>query len=276
MGHHSAYNRPFISSLLLVMVSACGTDPADLDGGRRDASTPDVQVVLDASEFVPDTGDAGPATDSSYPSDVAVDSALGVCPGDCRPDEGRCRDLGACVLWSETPSCVAIGGELRLGSPCEATDQCMAGLACFAGVSGGVCGRVCCRADPTSCQDEDVCTGTGMLVDGTMTEFGVCGPSRSCSLINPASCEDGEGCYLIGAGETDCRPAGSTGVGEACEGPSDCLPGLGCVGAFNKQCARNCRVGASDACPPAEGECRAYADSPEGAGLCSGSASARP
>lgn len=272
--HRSARTSIFL--LMLVTVCACENDPDDLDAGRMDASMPDAQVVLDATEFFPDSGDVGPASDANYPSDVGADTPAERCPGACRPDEGSCRDLEACVLWTATPECVPFGGSLSVGSPCEETDQCMAGLACFAGDGGGVCGRVCCRADPTSCEGDDVCSGSGMLVDGTMTEFGSCGPSRTCSLLNPASCGEGEGCYLIEEGEADCRPAGSVGVGEACEGPSDCLPGLGCVGAFNKQCARNCRIGAPDACPPAEGECRAFADSPEGAGLCSGSAARRP
>lgn len=265
--------------LVVVCASACGDDDGGGDAGRFDASMPDVQVVLDASDFVPDSGDVGPAVDSSYPSDAMADVAPEMCPGMCRPDEGRCRDLGACVLWSDVPACVPVGGSLASGSPCEETDQCMAGLACFLGAdgagSGGVCARVCCRADPVSCQDDDVCGGSGMLVDGTATMFGQCGPSRSCSLLNLTSCGDGEGCYLIGEGETECRPAGTVNVGEACEGPSDCAPGLGCVGAFDKQCARNCRIGAPDACPPGEGECRAAANSPDGAGLCSGISSAR-
>lgn len=249
----------WLAALVLV---ACGDDDvAPADAGRDRDGT----VIVDDA-FVPDAAASDAASDAGR-ADAAADAAPAACPGACRADMGRCA-VGVCVLTAAEPMCATVGGMMPLDSPCETTDQCVAGLACFRDREGGVCRRICCPEEPSSCGVEERCGGTGILVDGTATSYGECWPPRPCTLFLADMCLAGESCFLLDAGETDCRVAGTAIVGESCAEANDCEAGLSCVGAFGRTCARVCRLAASDGCPADEGVCRAYADSPEGTGIC--------
>ncbi len=248
--------------------AGCGDDDGVSDAGR-DAAPFDATVVVD-SEFVPDAPMPDAPSDASVAMDASGFDAAMQCGGDCRPDEGFCGGVGRCVLWGATPMCTNEAGRLQAGSPCESPQQCADGLTCFRRAEGGVCGPVCCPGADT-CGDETACTGIGVLVDGTVTEYGECRPPRECALLTGATCEEGEACYVIRDRASFCRPAGTATAGEGCVMPNDCAPGFSCVGAFEGTCVRNCRLGSdgTDACPSEEGQCRAYPDSPDGTGLCS-------
>ena len=83
------------------------------------------------------------------------------------------------------------------------------------------------------------------------------------------ACEPGESCYIVSSrGDTDCREAGEADVGEDCEAPNDCAAGLTCSGFFEQACVRICALEVEGSCPADEGTCVAYAQSPEGTGLC--------
>ena len=61
---------------------------------------------------------------------------------------------------------------------------------------------------------------------------------------------------------------GEADVGEDCEAPNDCAAGLTCSGFFEQACVRICALEVEGSCPADEGTCVAYAQSPEGTGLC--------
>ena len=254
--------------LLLLVASACTEETVPTDAGV-DVDASDSTVVIDG-QFVPDVPSWDATSDTASLTDAA-DTGPGLCPGTCRPDDIRSCDgrVGSCALWASEPACTLMSGELEEGSPCEYVDQCGPGLACFMRATGGVCGRVCCIGDPSACEGDTECTGVGMLLDGTLTGYGECRAPRTCEFFG-TSCEAGEGCYIIDTERNECRRAGEGMLNAACTENVDCAPGFSCVGAFDRMCVRNCRIGESDSCPPDEGDCRAYPDGPSGIGLCSG------
>ena len=241
----------------------CGDDdavaPADY-GVPQDATT-----VVDAP-----MADAGSLDMAAQPDQ----GPAMVCPGLCRPDVPEsCADFLTCVLEGPMPRCAPDAGTSEAGSPCESADQCAPGYACFEKRTGGVCGRVCCTEDPTACGAGEVCRGTGTLVDGTATAYGECQAPRTCDVLATSeTCEVGEACYILGEGENGCLAEGVGESGTACVAPNDCAAGYACVGAFESTCARVCRLGRSD-CMDVGGSCVAYAQSPDGTGLCTPDAS---
>lgn len=249
----------FLASFVVV-TAGCGDDvgePMDL-GPVRDAI-----MVVD-----------GPLSDSGA-SDIGtpeVDMSGPVCPGICRPDlvSGCTGGTATCVLEGAEPRCAASTGTLEAGTPCEDADQCAPGYGCFQRRTGGVCGRICCTDDPESCTVGQVCRGTGILVDGVATGYGECQEPRTCDVLAAPveACQPGEGCYIIDAEETACLAAGTGETADGCDAPNDCAPGFSCVGAFDGTCARICRLGRPEDCQDGEGTCVAYAQSPDGTGLC--------
>lgn len=224
--------------------------------------------------------DTGPPGDTS--PDATPDAALSTCGGGCdptgRPTAGRgCLDAAVCVLTGEAPSCSATPGSLPLGSACEMSDACAAGLACFrAGrTAGGVCAPICCPGDAETCV-EGRCAGDGILVDGTATAFGRCAPPRRCDVLAPElTCEAREGCYVVDAtGTTECRIAGTRDAGETCMVPEDCATGLFCGGLGPRTCLRICAIDMPRACE-ADERCVAQSYSPAGSGICVSTASLR-
>lgn len=249
---------------IVVACFGCGDDGGEPRDAAIDMDVSDTRVRLD-SEFLPDVAsDTGPDAE-----DAGVDTsdAGPMCDGVCRPDTlAGCDEGLVCALIGSEPACVEMAGISPIGGPCEMTDQCGPGLACFRDPEGGVCRPVCCPFNEGAC-GEGTCRTDGMLIDGSTPVFGACWVRQDCRLFAEDACPEGDACYLD-AGMTDCHPEGSTPVGEACESAPDCRAGLTCVGAFDRICVRVCRLGDAEGCPRAEGTCRATADSPEGAGIC--------
>ncbi len=246
----------------VLLAAGCGDGMEGPDAAlSRDAALADGGGLLDGgSELPADSG--GAASDAGAP---------GYCPYDaCDPRyPDGCSD-GSCVLWSPASSCEGMPGALANGMACTSVSDCAPGLACFLTPSGGVCGRICCPGDPAACIGDAFCAGSGMLVDGTQTEWGQCLPPRSCDVLHPAdTCEPREGCYIIGAdATTECRVAGVGGPGDACMAQEDCQSGFFCGGiGTSRHCVRICALGAGD-CPTAEGRCVAQVHSPTGTGFC--------
>jgi hypothetical protein len=228
--------------------------------------------MMDSTVIIDDGG-----MDSALPSDAGVDastadSAVPSCTGDCDPREGAaCGDAGVCALSGEAPVCTVVGTKAA-GASCEAVDDCLPGLGCFMRAGGGVCAAVCCPGEAT-CPTDERCTGSGILVDGTETEWWSCVGTRTCDVLQPMdACERGEGCYIVSPeGDTDCLRAGAGEAGADCVDQNDCAAGYFCAGVTGGTCARICEIGASTgprACPDGEGNCQAYPYSPEGTGVC--------
>ena len=257
---------PFVLTLA-ALLAACGGD----GGGEPlpDAAWPDATVL-----------DGGPAPDAPGADGGAFDAA-GTDAGRlwctweaCDPrGADTCPARAVCSLVGNTPSCIADLGMSTAGEPCVATTDCAHGLACFAQGDGGVCARLCCPGDSDlECGLGMRCAGTLVLVDGTTTDWWHCVGPRPCNVIDPsATCETGEGCYIVSpSGETDCRRVGTAQVGESCVEQTDCAGGLFCAGLATRICVRICslRDAGGAPCPSSEGTCRRQAFSPDATGLC--------
>ncbi len=252
-----------LSASLTLLVLLAGCDPGH--GGPDGSVTRDAELA-DGAPF--DAGaltDAGTALrDGSWP--------WATCPPTVPCDPRSADGCGAesCVLWSASSSCEPTTGALGPGVSCDSVMGCAPGLACFRTREGtGVCGRICCAADEAGCTAGLSCGGSGVLVDGTATEWGRCLPLRSCDVLDPStSCETREGCYIVDAlGNTQCRLAGTGDAGDPCVEQEDCQSGFFCGGvATTRRCVRICRIGAED-CDSGE-RCVAQAHSPAGTGFC--------
>lgn len=236
-------------------------------GHTRDAGFVRDAALIDGGEVLLDAGgwareDAGASADGGRNPYCEI--------GACDPRVPDCAD-GSCALWGEASSCEESAGTYPADTPCEDVSDCAPGLACFATPEGGgVCGRICCPAEPDDCVGDAVCGGAGVLVDGTETRWGRCLPRRSCDVLAPEeACGEREACYIVdSSGATECRIAGSAGADEPCVVQQDCQSGFFC--GATRRCVRICRLG--DECPPGEGRCVAQHHSPEGTGICTRSA----
>lgn len=252
--------------MAFVFVFACGDDSGVPLDAPIDPSTD--RVVLDATfDTTLDTNVSDTGADTADTGGDVTSACVAMCRPDL-PSDGSCDELD-CVLVGREASC-GYAGDLQEGSPCDAPSDCGAGLACFSRRgTGGVCGRVCCPDDATSCGEQRSCTGIGRLASGEETAFGECRVPRPCSLFNTEACELGEACYVTDdEGGTDCRPEGGVGTGGACDAPTDCRAGHDCVGAFEQTCVRVCRLDSQSECDEGE-SCLVSAGLPDGVGYCS-------
>jgi hypothetical protein len=254
----------WIGISLFVALVGCGDEapPPPTDSGVADTT-----VIVD-----------GGRADTGFPSDASTDASVPdalppTCSGDCDPRLAEaCDDAGVCTLSASAPVCETTVGTKAEGASCELVTDCLPGFACFARRGGGVCARVCCPADGSSCGEER-CTGSGSLVDGTETEWWSCVGPRTCDVLDASDdCEAGEGCYIVTpAGETDCLRAGEGEGGSDCVNQNDCTAGYFCAGVTGGTCSRICEIGATSgegSCRPGEGNCQAYPYSPAGSGVC--------
>lgn len=255
--------------LALWVLAACGDDGAPpLDAGL-DAGPPTDARVIDAPALV-DAPSRDAATVDAAVGDAGEAPLCGA--GECDPRTGEgCGIGGVCRLDGRRPTCVARGGMLEEGAPCEASMDCAEGLACFRIRETARCLRVCCPDDGT-CADGDRCGGNSVLAGGVETGWGRCLPPRPCDVLDPAlACEPAEGCYIVDdAGGTDCRDEGDGETGAPCERQEDCARGFFCSrGVAEQTCVRICALGDGvAACPAGEGDCQVYSHSPAGTGLC--------
>jgi hypothetical protein len=254
--------RRFAACLLLLAVAGCddGDGIADAGGpGLRDAQVLDASIIRDGGAVGSDAGVPGPADAGSSMDRCAI--------GECDPrDLGSC-EVGRCVIEVDGSRCVEGVEPAGDGEECFEVGDCAAGLACFQVGARGVCAPVCCPGED-ACGGEATCGGAGLLVGGQQVGWGRCAPRRECVLlVVDGGCEAREACYLVEPSSrvTECRFAGTAGVGEGCELPEDCAPGLHC-GALTGRCIRICRLAGED-CPEDE-RCVAQASSPEGTGFC--------
>lgn len=258
---------------LAVGLVACGGSSGEMPDAatRLDASIVETGLEFDDAALAPD--DAAALADAA-----SRDGGLALCRGACNPVHGTgCAAGEICALRGEAASCVTPARGAR-GEPCTTTESCGTGLACFRTTTGaaGVCDRVCCPGGD-DCTAAEVCGGDGALVDGTVSSWGRCLAPRACTLLEPMSCPDREACYVVGSeGATECLLSGTALEGDACVAPNDCAAGLVCAGAFERACARLCRLGLmEDPCGPGA-MCVRQAYTPETIGVCVAASAARP
>jgi hypothetical protein len=257
---------------LLTACSSDGTRPErDAGAMRRDATVVDGGDTLDAAQALESGTDAG----DGGGVDARADAAATCEPKPCNPTDGSlCSSGKTCALFEGAPLCVSSVERREAGASCERSAECAPGLSCFRegeGDNTGVCGQVCCPADGSGCGSEQRCEGQAVLLDGSETQWGRC-VEVGCDILNPVeSCGSGEACYIASStGDTECMPVGSVEEGEPCQRQRDCAPGLSCAGLHSPTCKRVCSLnpGREPQCRAGEGNCVAYAQSPEGTGLC--------
>ncbi len=288
------------SSLLVVSIATsvmgCGAErsngvvPMDASVSRDAVIVSDAVLVLDSSSARDVRSDSRSTVDASFaPADASIpgfdagsvsdssrpvpDSGFSACAtGSCDPTRpGTCGDAASCVLLSTGARC-GVAGAVGLGETCSVARDCSGGLMCMRVGDALRCEQPCCAADGSTsntCRLGTSCVGIATTADGTPTAFGRCVASRTCAVFGD-DCEPGEACYIVsGTGATDCRIAGDFGDGDLCNGPNSCQPGLVCAGITDRTCARLCTLsdGGGNACE-AGFECRAYAYTPPGTGVC--------
>lgn len=135
------------------------------------------------------------------------------------------------------------------GDACRNGNDCSAGFEC---IGAGVCRHYCC--DYRECDKMgkltfcDVQTMTGG--SSADTRVPVCMPVRSCKLLLPGYCDQGETCAPVRAdGTTSCVAVGPAKVGEACD-REHCGKDLACLGSpGNRTCYQLCHTDVQSGCP---------------------------
>ena len=224
-------------------------DTADLDTARLDTTEP-------ADSMGPQ--DAGSACVQEAPLGA-------VCNPYCQVG---CDAAANCTVSINTIACVS-PGSAGLDAACSTSADCQIGFACVP-VDGPESGRCLafCGSDADCAPDQSCGVTLSLLDEMAVSLCTTSTPLKTCDLLTQEGCAPQQGCYATEAGWT-CLPAGSTGVGGACQLHSECTPGGGCV---DGQCRAVCSawVAAPLAMSCAE-QCAAYAPIPPvqwGAAAC--------
>ncbi len=160
----------------------------------------------------------------------------------------RCFVVGGIGTKLTTQQC-APSGVGKDGDACHSGDDCGAGFEC---VGAGVCRHYCCDLHECDKMGKaafcDVQTMTGGSTADTRVP--VCMPVRSCKLLLPGYCDQGETCAPVrGDGSTSCVAVGPAKVGQACD-REHCDKDLACLGAPGaRTCYQLCHTDAQSECP---------------------------
>ena len=180
----------------------------------------------------PDGGDtAGDVTEDTGPN-------INDCPkaaptgATCNPYCNLgCDDGEMCTYDFGAFQCLPIG-VYGIGEPCGSSTACEEGMACFAltGEPGETCHAFC--IDDSDCPDNRKCDQTVNFSSGG----GEAAQAKFCSDVvtgcdafsETNDCGDTMACYLDKK-VTKCMEAGALPLGEFCDAPNDCAPGLHCL-----------------------------------------------
>jgi hypothetical protein len=196
----------------------------------------------------PSFGPEVPA-DAGVPEDLTLPSQDLAVPMCQITPQGGCAPGFKCTSRDGVSTVCDPDGNTARGLICtrrEGVDSCYAGNACVqtdaSGSSGiGIC-RAFCRTD-TECGNRSYCE---IQLAGT-TGYRVC--TQFCNALG-AGCPSPLGCYVFEREHTDCRTAGTRGVGQPCFLSTDCQPGHACLGpAGAGACYRLCRFRTNGDCP---------------------------
>jgi len=234
----------FVSSLVLVLVAACGDDaPVPLtDAGARDAGA-DGGVANDAGGGVDAGGavDAGPLPDAGPRDDAGV-SSMPCTPAGCDPWGDDCEEGEVCVLGdegvNECREATASGVE---GDECVRMEDCASGFVCVNGEGGATCQQSCPAGSVGFCGGEGRCSGD--IGDECVR---LCRSRPLPCDVYAQDCPAEQACTLTRDPETSerytgCRPAGEQSLGEPCSGGAGtCARGLICVNRGTPTCHEVC------------------------------------
>jgi hypothetical protein len=262
--------------------SACGATPEPDAAFWTRAGLDDAQVEgashADASEDA-SRADASPAADSGPAS---PDGSV-ILPPDARADVGAAdepKPQRSCyvrpadsVPGTKVVSECAPVGPGAVGSDCQDSSDCGAGMACVDVKGKSTCREFSC-ALPTSCSKRSYYQLAALRVSGATiadVKVPVCLPTDNCDLMADAkACQSGLVCAVVGSeGDTTCIVEGTAKLGEPCDDLNFCAQGLVCSKSKN-QCLKICRTSAGAAeCPG--GACQGGNLSvPDGFGICVG------
>ncbi len=105
--------------------------------------------------------------------------------------------------------------------------------------------------DGMTCGADNFCYGSGQAMgscSGSVADGGngdgqaTCGEGDPCDPVAQCGCDDGQGCYLSGGGESSCLSAGERTQDQTCGADEDCAAGYDCVsaGAGGRHCQKYC------------------------------------
>ncbi|MFP4597598.1 MAG: hypothetical protein ACLFVJ_05060 [Persicimonas sp.] len=164
-----------------------------------------------------------------------------------------CADGEACVYGNDESGATFMAcqpaGTAGQGETCDQSTPCDVGFGCFLAAEGdteGTCQQFC-RTDSTDepqCEGEATCA---MIAEG----IGVCRvPEESCTQWPNDSCGDGQNCYQVQGGGTECFDYDDTAeAGDDCAAPNECNDAQLCAGSEDgsgNQCYDRCDPNASE------------------------------
>jgi hypothetical protein len=151
------------------------------------------------------------------------------------------------------------------GVACQTDMECAPGFDCVAAASGektNVCRRYCCSAScdgvsshnggPTFCDVRKVVRNQASPIDAPLLAP-VCMPIKTCTLLKPGDCADGETCAIVNdKGATGCVPTDGDELSaqekQSCE-KKHCATGLTCLGTpGDRTCYKLCKTTGGHEC----------------------------
>jgi hypothetical protein len=206
----------------LTLAAACGSSNVGGEGGDR----ADSGVGLDS----------GPGADAA-----ATSQTCSIIPSNSGCEIGEACDLAPDPdAW---PACRPFVPDARTTTLCAADEECDSGWTCEDPFKNGLrhCMQFC---DANSDCSSNHCE-TGWLEGNLPEMLGLC--SDGCTLVDAEGCPAGANCAALAkSGEvvtSQCGPAGTGRVGDACTDFRDCRPGRMCVGQEGARvCKRWCSI----------------------------------
>ena len=146
-----------------------------------------------------------------------------------------------------TQACSAAGPG-HDGDACQRGGDCAAGFEC---VGSGQCRHYCCAASSCGTQGKSSFCDIQVMSSAPSpnTKVPVCMPVRSCKLLVPGYCEQGETCAVVKIdGTTSCVAVGPAKVGDACD-KDHCAENLVCLGNVGqRKCYELCHTASTTEC----------------------------
>lgn len=160
-----------------------------------------------------------------------------------------CRVGFDTTLAAPAPACVRAGYG-HDGDACQTGADCAAGFEC---VGAGECRHYCCEESTCDAFAKDTFCDVQAMKAPPVAGANVpaCMPVRSCKLLMPGYCADGETCAVVrpSDGTTSCVAIGPAKVGDNCD-ETHCGDGLVCLGTVgSRSCFQLCRTSVSSDCP---------------------------
>lgn len=264
----AALIAPAACSVSFSTTAANGGADDNGDGGTYDAGTTDDRMNAAGGDAAAPGADGGfgsayegsPLCKYSKPHGCLPD--VPPTASDCNVGDGgaEASDAGATTplacrvgydsaLAAPAPACVRAGYG-HDGDACQSGSDCAPGFEC---VGAGECRHYCCEESTCDSFDKSTFCDVQAMKAPPVAGANVpaCMPVRSCKLLMPGYCADGETCAVVkpNDGTTSCVAIGPAKVGDKCD-ETHCGQGLVCLGTVgSRTCFQLCHTASSSDCP---------------------------